>query len=126
MLDCKLDPAALAAAPPDAPPWADPRLMMALTGVRITPVSPAVAPGELIAPADPKRVAIGFMWNVAVDIRVGPTTDPDNHGWVLFSATSPRDKWFDYLTYGALVNLAWFMGPIAGATVNVVEIYRLQ
>lgn len=125
-LDCTFPPAFKATPPAGPPPWADPRLLMAATAVKTTFFNQVVLTSLQVAPADPKRVALGFIpsSNVVVNLRVTPVGDPGFYGFKI--ATGATTLWFDLFTYGVLVNQAWNCNQNNPLQMYVVEVYRLS
>lgn len=125
MIDCKLPRTAAKAPAPGAPSWIDPRAIMAQCAVKMKTIVPDVAAPSELAPADPKRVAIGFLAHTGNVLRVGVGENVAIHHWVIPDQAQPAETWFSLFDYGPLVNLAWSTPGTAGADVLVIEVYRL-
>lgn len=109
-----------------APAWADPRALMLATAVRRTPFETVMGVPVVIAPADPKRVAIGLLRRTTenYEMVLNPGGDVTAYAWTIGPAPGP--VWFDLFTFGALVCEQWNATSGAQALFEVVEIYRLQ
>lgn len=108
------------------PLWADPGAVVARSTFRTTFV---LTPGGVVplAPADPKRIAIGFGMArtfVIGTVAVGPLNEPARGGWVV----DPNDQplWFDLFTYGAIVAADWFADGTGSGELTVYELYILD
>lgn len=111
---------------PEAPAWADPRALMAVSAWRYTPTPVTNGVLSVVCVADSKRIALGFVIDPSggANGRVRPQGLPEWWGWSLNTPAEPI--WFDLFTYGAIVNEAWVITPNNNSTVGVVELYRLS
>lgn len=122
--------------PDDAPPpprilwipsdrvWIDPQLVgrnivTQFTDVAIDPVTPV-----LVAPANPMRWAIGFVFAPPVmgGAVVGPFSDLTTGTG--FTVPQPGLLWYHLTTYASLVQLGWYGVGGAGSVVRVIEELR--
>ena len=107
------------------PSWADPLALMyscAFRIVGVTYVADTVSPA---APADPLRVALGFLLNNEGPNSVwfSPGDDPATHG--IQAAAGGQLLWFDLFTYGPMVTAAWNYIAHTALAFRRYEVYRL-
>lgn len=104
------------------PVWADPGFILSTNDVKTTDFDGVMSPVRVLAPANPKRWALGFLAasGTAVGWRVGPWNDPSIFG-VLIS-TGNDVKWFTLFDFGPLVSLEWYGYPDNSSKIRVIEI----
>lgn len=108
------------------PAWADPLALMMACAVRFTrvPIDPSNV--TVLAPADPKRVCIGFTGEGSGNLYIGPLANPQHGGWQLPIPTTTDVLWFTLLQHGPLVNLEWNSQGSSQHTIYVWEVYRIN
>lgn len=104
--------------------WFDPRLLLAACRVYTTDV---VVPGgnpKQLAPADPNRVAIGFVGQPAGfgDLAYAPWPDPQNFG--VSPANPIAINLYTVHEHLVLPQMEWWGRSLAGITVRVITITR--
>lgn len=103
------------------PTWADPRYMLSTNDTRITTVVvPRLTP-TLIAGANPRRWAIGFVGEFinTQDIHIGPWPDTLNYSWLLTTTQEPF--WFSLFNYGTMINREWWAYSPGNSNIRIVE-----
>jgi len=80
---------------------------------------------KLVAPADPRRIALGFSVGNVGGMLVAPHPRPEQTGWLASGLDAPRVLWFSLLDHGAMVCEAWYAVE-STAKLGVYEVYRLQ
>lgn len=119
-------PCAVPPPAPDAPAWADPRLILAAASYRVQAVAVSLTATVTVAVNDPLRVAIGFSIDgtAPANCRFYVDAAQVSRGWYSGGAISPL--WFDLFTFGPLVTTEWFARASGPGTVVVTQLYRLQ
>ncbi len=105
------------------PTWADPRWMIAANDATYRDYTFATMDPEMIAAANPRRWAIGFVQPdlPALDIRLGPWSDALRMGWQLNGAIN--GLWFTAFEFGPLVSRSWW--AITAEILDVVRVIEI-
>lgn len=111
--------------PAPAPAWADPRLLMNATAVRWADFETNMNVPQLVARADPTRVALGVFRRPASaqSLWLSPSCNPNDFAWNVDQTGAPF--WLTIFEHGPLINLDWYATTAAQGFFRVVEVYTL-
>ena len=104
------------------PSWADPAFMVYTSELVTTPVDLAGVTIEVIAPANPRRWAIGFQLSLtgAVAVAVSWSNRPDLVGQQLTARI--QDNYFTIFNHGPMVTNEWYAFSAGPDTIQMTEL----
>ena len=104
------------------PTWADPQYLRATTSYRATPITLTANGTQIVAPANPRRWAIGWSAGATplASVYLAPHAAPDSGPLVVLAALSIH--WLTLLTHGAAVLDQWYASGQLGAIIYLHEL----
>lgn len=104
--------------------WYDPWLLTVATYPVLTTVIANMGNPVPVAPANPRRWAIGFFQsNAPAAIQIAPWPDVDLFTFDLV-AISGGQKYYTLFNFGPLICNRWYVNSPGVATIRVVELIR--
>lgn len=105
--------------------WTDGELITRICQYTWQDVTTVGAVQTLVAPNNPKRVAVGFVSSQAPGvIEIAPYSDGNASGFI-FGFASTTVTWFHLHTYYSLVTAEWYAFSAMGLPLRVIQIERV-